>query len=101
MRVKFRQSGGFAPIFMGCDLDTEALPAGEAEKLRHLIDESGIFNLESTRVPGARDVRMYEIAIERDEGDYEITFDQLSVPAKVKPLLEFLQARSHDLLPEM
>ena len=101
MRVQFRQSGGFAPIFRGCDLDTETLPADEAHRLEHLIEESGILNLESARVPGARDVRLYEIALERGAGAYEIRFDHLSVPAKARPLLEFLQARSRDLPPDM
>lgn len=89
MKVRFRQTGGFVSIFMGCDLDTDTLSAAEAGKLLLLVEESGILTLQSAVVPGARDVRYYEISVEQVEVHHEVTFDQLSVPLKVKPLLRF------------
>jgi hypothetical protein len=99
MRVRFRQIGGFAPVFKGCELDTETLAADEAARLQALIEDGQILHLTARRTPGVHDVRLYDLAIETAQGRHELVFDDLSIPDRAKPLLAFLLDRAHDLLP--
>lgn len=100
MKVSFRQSGGFAPIFKGVQIDTTANPGPEANELETLIKSSGILQLSDAKVKGARDVFYYTFDIDTGSGVHSVTLDQLSIPAPVQPLVEFLKARSKNLLPD-
>ncbi len=99
MRIVFRESGGYAPVFWGCELDTATLAAEEAARLAELVAASGILTLKDRQVPRARDVRLFTVRLETDGGTHEVTLDQLSVPDRVRPLLEHLREQSHNLLP--
>jgi hypothetical protein len=94
MKVKFVQSGGYAGLRMGCDLDTDSLPAEEAAMLQSLVEQSGFFQAESGSTPTARDLLNYSIAVETNEGDRQISFDDLSMPDGVAPLVKYLQSRA-------
>lgn len=100
MRVSFRQSGGFAPIFVGTQIDTDAEQGPESTELEKLVMDSGIMKLSDAKVKGARDVYFYTFDIHVGELKHSVTLDQLSVPPSVQPLLEFLKARSRNMLPD-
>jgi hypothetical protein len=100
VKITFSQSGGFAPIFEGCELDPATLPQEDATELRFLVERSGVMDMASQHVAAARDVRQYQLVVQTDQRTHRVGFDQLSVPASVRPLLEFLQRRSVDLLPD-
>lgn len=101
MRVYFNKSGGFAPIFQGCVLDSTNSDPALLEELASLIEKSGIMQMASKRVPQARDVFIYGFEIELDDGrKNKLSLDQLSVPDEVKPLLEFLLGRSKNMMPD-
>lgn len=97
MKLSFRKSGGFAPIFVGCQFDTESVPCPELEKI---VETSGILSEKSKRVEGARDVFYYTFDVEFDGRKNKVTLDQLSVPETVKPLLEYCLSHSKSMLPE-
>ncbi len=92
MKVKFSQSGGYAGLRRGCELDTDSLPADEAAKLQSLVEQSGILQAESRHAPHARDLFNYNITVETDEGAPTVSFDDLSLPENAQPLLEYLQS---------
>jgi len=103
LRVSFRAIGGFVPRFQECRLDLATLPAGEAEILAGLVFASGILAHPSgkvTRVRGAADVVTYTFTVETgpDGPPHTVTFDSLSVPEAVRPLLRYLLSRSHNML---
>ncbi|MBX9687871.1 MAG: hypothetical protein K2X27_14290 [Candidatus Obscuribacterales bacterium] len=100
MKLAFRKSGGFAPIFLGCQFDTAAEPGPEMTELEALITESNIITQTGKRVPQARDVYLYTFEIELNEKKNKVTFDQLSVPPEVKPLLDFCLARAQNMMPD-
>jgi hypothetical protein len=101
MKLSFRKSGGFAPIFQGFEFDSEAdLADADRAKIMALIEESGIMSETSKRVQAARDVFLYSFEIESEGQKKRVIFDQLSVPAKVKPLLDFLLGRSKIMPPD-
>lgn len=91
MKVTFRQSGGYAGLRRGCALDTACMRSDEAESLRALVERSGILQIKGGHPSRARDATNYEIIVETDRGVHRATFDDMSVPEKVLPLLESLQ----------
>jgi hypothetical protein len=92
MKVKFSQSGGYAGLRRGCELDTNSLPADQAAKLQSLVEQSGILEAKSGHAPHARDLFNYDITVETTQGDRTVSFDDLSLPEGVEPLLEYLQS---------
>ncbi len=101
MKLSFRKSGGLVPLFQGCQFDTEAnIPDADALQLEALVGESGIMSEKNKKVPAARDVFYYTFDIELAGKKNIVTFDHLSVPPKIQPLLGFLLARAKNMLPD-
>ncbi len=100
MKLSFRKSGGFAPVFVGCSFDTRAKADAEAAELESLVKASGIMQMSSKKSPHARDVFYYTFAIELDGKSKELTLDQLNLPESLQPLLNFLLERSKNMLPD-
>jgi hypothetical protein len=101
MQVTFTRTGGFAPMPIGCRLDTTQLDPDQAKELEMLVRTSGVMTTKNARVEGARDVHLYSIEV-TDGGDptHKVTLDHLSIPPQLKPLVEFLTKNSQSLLPE-
>jgi Emfourin len=93
MKVRFRQTGGFGGLVLGCDLDTSTLPPAEAQELTRLIKQANLEKIHSRPSEKARDLQNYEIAVE-NEMTARASFDDMSVPANGEPLLEFLRQRA-------
>jgi len=94
MKIRFRQTGGFGGLVLGCDLDTSTLPPAEAQELTRLIKQTNLEKIQTRRSEKARDLQNYEIAVEGDGLTAKATFDDMSVDANVEPLLEFLRRRA-------
>lgn len=94
MKVTFSRTGGFAPIPFGCVLDGDTMPPGDATRLKELVQSTQVMSARNAEVKGARDVYYYTIKVELDGKQHKVRFDQLSVPPEIKPLLDFLLARS-------
>lgn len=97
MRIKFRRTGGFAPMPISADLDTDNCSPDVVSKLKELFETSGIMYMQSAQVKGARDVRSYHIEIDKDGVEQKLDIDEISVPEKAKPLIEFLVAHSKSM----
>ncbi len=93
MRVTFRESGGFAGLVRGCDLDTEKMPPGEAVKLRALVEKCDL-NQGGVLAESARDALVYEVTVESGGTRRKLLFDDLSIPPSAGPLVEYLVERS-------
>lgn len=92
MKLTFRQSGGFAGLSLGCEIDDAELPPAEAARLRRLVKRGRLADVAAPA--GARDLTTYEITIETPAGVRRATFHDLAVPERVQPLLDFLQRRA-------
>lgn len=97
MQITFRQSGGYAGLIMGCQIDTNSLTAEEAADLQTKVKQSGILQAQSQKTPHAADLLNYEITIETSQGKHQVTFDDSSLPQEALPLLEYLQRRAKPL----
>ena len=92
MKLTFRQTGGFAGLSLGCEIDDAELTRAEAARLRRLVRRG---RLEDVAAPAdARDVTTYQITIETPGGVRRATFHDLAVPEGLQPLLDFLQRRA-------
>ena len=94
MKIRFRQTGGFGGLVMGCDLDTGTLSPPEAQELARLIKQANLERTQTKRSDKARDLQNYEIAVEGEGITTKATFDDMSMPANMKPLLDFLRRRA-------
>jgi hypothetical protein len=94
MKIRFRQTGGFAGLVLGCDLDTSTLAPAEAQELTRLVKQANLEKIQTRRSEKARDLQNYEIAVEGDGPTAKAAFDDMSIDAKVGPLLEFLRERA-------
>ena len=93
MKIRFRQTGGFGGLVLGCDLETSALPPAEAQELTRLIKQADLEKIHARRNEKGRDLQIYEIAVE-NEITAKASFDDMSMPANVRPLLDFLRQRA-------
>ncbi|MEW6349295.1 MAG: protealysin inhibitor emfourin [Thermodesulfobacteriota bacterium] len=100
MKLRFRQSGGFAGLIRGCEIDTDSLPQEEAASLHKLVNKSGILKGVKQSNPEARDLIGYEVIVETTEGVFQVAFDDLSVPKDAAGLLEFLQGKAQPRAPK-
>jgi hypothetical protein len=93
MLVKFRQTGGFAGLSRGCDLDSAALSPSDAAELERLVRAAGLDKLKSARGPGA-DRQQYEIEVHDGARRVAATFDDSALTDPVAALVAFLKARA-------
>lgn len=94
MRITFVQSGGFVGAIKGCRIDTAALDPGERAQIESLVTASGITASFTRLSEGARDVRQYRIAIERDAAVLRMTCDDRCMPEAARPLVGFLATKA-------
>jgi len=97
MKITFKQSGGFAATLQAktCELDTAALARDDAQRLRALVDDSGLPKMDSAdwKFETGADLQTYEITIHTSDASKQFSFDDMSVPKDAYPLLEFLQEK--------
>lgn len=99
--IKFNQSGGFAGVNKGVELNTAKLSCEDACKLVEAIKNSGILKVTTLKQtnPQAADVFYYDITVEEKNRTHHVTFDDTTVPDSYRPLVEFLRTRATDMKP--
>ena len=91
MKVRFEQSGGYAGLLKGCEIDTATLPPEKAKELEQLVNASGISASGEFLSISSRDLYQYEITIEDGGSKTSVIFDDESVPQSAKPLIGYLK----------
>ena len=94
-KIRFRQSGGFAGLVRGCDVEFDELDVADRGALERHAGSS------PTRVAPskARDQIIYEIEMETDAGVRRLEFDEANVPNDLAPLVQALAKRSKPMQP--
>src|SRR5215467_7376538 len=93
MKIRFRQTGGFGGLVLGCDLNTSTLPPAESQELTRLVKQADLEKIQTRRSEKGRDLQSYEITVE-NEITAKVSFDDMSMPANISPLLDFLRQRA-------
>ena len=84
--IRFRQSGGFAGLVRGADLDGGDLTGAERRALVRAVSASA-------QAPGgARDMFVYELELDTDQGLRVLRFDESGAPGGLEGLLQRLSA---------
>lgn len=97
VRIRFRQSGGFAGLVRGCEITGKQLTAAEQRALaRHLASPKGGA---ADRSSGARDLLNYELEVQTDAGTTRLQFDEAGAPDDLAALIERLQSLSAPMRP--
>ncbi len=94
MNIDFEREGGYAPLRLKYRANTEELPRDVAEKILDLIDRSGILELKQEDIQSPAkypDVFSYRITLSEDGGGKSLTFNDITAPDSLRPLLTFLQ----------
>lgn len=92
--VGFRQSGGFAGLVKSCEVEGKTLsPAVSVALERHTRQAT------SVPLPSARDMLVYELQLDTDEGPMRLAFDEFGVPADLSAFVKALASRAKPGLP--
>jgi hypothetical protein len=91
MKVWFEESGGYAGLVKGCEIDTSTLPPEKAKEIEQLVKASGISASGEFLSNSSRDLHQYEITIEGGGSKITATFDDESIPQSAKPLIGYLK----------
>jgi hypothetical protein len=91
MKVQFEQSGGYAGLLRGCELDTTALPPEKAKELEQLVNASAISHSGEFLSNSSRDLYQYQITIEHGARKTSVIFDDESIPQSAKQLIGYLK----------
>ena len=81
-------------MLKGCTIDATDLAPDERQELELLVAASGLTESFDRFSETGRDLRQYEIVIERDATVRRIVCDDHSVPEATRPLVAFLSARA-------
>lgn len=94
MQLTFERTGGFAGMKMTKVIDTETLPADEANQMRRLVDAADFFRLPATitaKTPQP-DRFGYRITVQDGDKQHTVAVTEQAVPGTLRPLLECLMA---------
>lgn len=100
IKIRYVQSGGFAGLIRGCSIDAAALAPASAAVLKRLVKAAPLATLKTARSQGAADLLLHNFAIETDAGTLHLSFDDLTLPRALKPLVAFLARRLKPLPPQ-
>lgn len=101
MQIDFATSGGFANLELNYRADTNSLPEEQAQELIRLVESSGAFDLEQEDVNanvtvGRSDVISYRLTLSEGARQTTLWFNDLTVPASMRPLLAYLRKLALD-----
>ena len=99
LKIRYVQSGGYAGLIRGCTIDAAALAPAASMVMKRLVKAASIAKLKAARTQGVADLILHDFAIETDAGSLHLSFDDLTLPTALKPLVAFLTRRSKPLPP--
>lgn len=91
MKLKFHQSGGYAGLLRGCEIDTSTLAPEAAREIHQLVEASAISSSVEKLSDSSRDLHQYEITIEDGAAKSSVLYDDESLPPAAKPLVGYLK----------
>jgi hypothetical protein len=100
MHIEFESSGGYANIRLSYHGDTDKLPPETADKLLRLIESSRVFELQQNNIDSSKlgppDVLFYKLTLHEGNREKSLTFNDITAPNELRPLLSFLQDLAWD-----
>jgi hypothetical protein len=102
MRVRFKMDGGFVYLPARSEpvtIDTDELPAEEANELERLIEAAGFFELPEAAAPprGAADYLQYTISVISSERSHTVRLTDPIGDPHVGALVDYLERKAQEL----
>jgi hypothetical protein len=99
MRVRFKTDGGF--VYLPSEpvtIDTDELPAEEADELERLIEAAGFFDLPEAAAPprGAADYLQYTISVTDLERSHTVRLTDPIRDPHVGALVDYLERKARE-----
>ncbi len=94
MKIKFRQTGGFAGLTKSANLEAEQLSENEAGMLRTWIEQANFWSMPNPSGRSLPDQEQYSITIEASGQSRTVRMGRSAVPTELKPLVDFLLAKA-------
>ncbi|MGB7443178.1 MAG: protealysin inhibitor emfourin [Coleofasciculaceae cyanobacterium] len=88
MKIKLRQTGGFAGLAKSIEIDTEKISPDEAKMLKSLVNQSSFFELPQPMMAAMADQEQYSIKVESKDQSRELHLSKASTPEQLKPLID-------------
>ena len=99
MKIQYTRSAGLSGMLRSCELDTAALPADLALRLKDLVDKSGFDKSIELVDPKGRDKQQFTLRIKRRGKAIDVTIDASQVPETARALLKLLDEHAKPGLP--
>jgi hypothetical protein len=98
MRIRFKTEGGIAHLpglSEPVTIDTDELPAEQANELERLIEAADFFELPATSAPppGAADYQQYTISVTTPSRSHEVRLTDPIENPRVRELVNHLRAK--------
>lgn len=90
MKIKFRQTGGFAGLTKAIQIDTATLPPNAAEALKLMVENSSFFEISPPSPSSMPDREQYSISIESEGRSHQLNLGASNLPAQLKELVDYL-----------
>jgi hypothetical protein len=96
MRIVFERTGGFAAVRLCRTIDSRELQPGEVKHLDDLLKKSRFFELPARLESPAPAIDRfhYKVTVESKEGMRTIEASEASIPADLRPLIDYLTSLS-------
>lgn len=95
MRINFEREGGYAPLQLEYHVDTDELPKAIRDKLLDLVKSTGVMEIQQSdqapSSPLSPDTFTYRISLSEGGKSKSLSFNDMTVPSSLHPLLEFFQ----------
>ncbi|MGQ4646380.1 protealysin inhibitor emfourin [Lyngbya aestuarii] len=88
MKIKFRQTGGFAGLAKSIEIDTEQIATDEADRLKSLVNQSSFFDVPQPISQTMPDQELYSITVESQGRSHQLHLSRSSVPGQLKALVD-------------
>ena len=103
LKVRFRQSGGFAGLIRGREITAADASPEELQRLEHLLNASGLAERAAgagaKTPPKSTDLIQYDLEIETSAGIRYVVLTDDDLDDRTEPLIQFLQKRSKPMKP--
>ena len=92
MKIQFERSGGVAGMRMATTVNTDALPAAEAQMLREMVDKAKFFDLPAVLATAKQGVDrfQYRLTVETGGRRHTVETGEAAAPKTLQPLLQRL-----------
>jgi hypothetical protein len=94
MKIKFRQTGGFAGLTKAVEIDTAQLSPNEAEVMTLMVDRASFFEVSAPPSQAMPDREQYSISIESEGRSHQIDLGASNIPAQLKELVDYLAKKA-------